>query len=204
MREEFLKLLCFTPLLPFLLKRKNDLEILTVASLVGLGFATEENINYFEMSQGVSALGRFITANFLHIALTGLCGLSLAHAFIHRAAYIQQAAATFLLAVLVHGAYDAFLIIPELSDYSILTTILFVLIVYQYFTWVRHLRVRWRNPFSITAQFTFSLIAISGASSLLLAWDFGAYQAFGLMSTEVLSLAVLLVVFYREIPESIQ
>ena len=83
LREEALKLLLFVPLIPFLLNR-DDLEILTVAGLVGLGFALEENINYFQASAGLSAVGRFATANFLHIALTAMCGLTLTRAIVHR------------------------------------------------------------------------------------------------------------------------
>ncbi len=203
LREEFLKLLCFIPLLPFLLKRKNELEILIAASLVGLGFAIEENISYFENSQGVAAFARFVTANFLHLSLTGLCGLTLAQAFMYGGSSINAAVSTFGLAVLAHGAYDAFIIVPELSEYSVGTFIVFILISYQFFMWLRHLRVKWNDPVSISAQFTLSLIIVFGSSYLLLSWDMGPIEGLIHLGEDAVTLGILLFMFYREIPEEI-
>lgn len=203
LREELLKLLCFIPLLPFLLKRRNELEILIVASLVGLGFAIEENISYFENSQGVAAFARFVTANFLHLSLTGLCGLTLAQAFMYRGSSINTAVSTFGLAVLAHGAYDAFIIVPELAEYSVGTFIVFILISYQFFMWLRHLRVKWNDPVSISAQFTLSLIIVFGSSYLLLSWDMGPIEGLMHLGEDAVTLGILLFMFYREIPEEI-
>ncbi|WP_309025408.1 PrsW family glutamic-type intramembrane protease [Pelagicoccus sp. SDUM812002] len=203
LREEVLKLFCFVPLIPFLAKRKNEMEILVVASLVGLGFAIEENISYFENSLGMDAFGRFVTANFFHLSLTGICGLTLTQAFIYRGSYINSAVSTFGLAVIAHGAYDAFIIIPELSEYSIATMIIFILASYQFFSWVRHLRSSWREPVSLSAHFTLGLIVVFGTSYLLLAWEVGPLSSLTMLTEEVLSLAILLVMFYREIPEEI-
>lgn len=202
LREELLKLLFFVPLIPFLLKR-NDLEILTLAGLVGLGFATAENINYFESSAGLSALGRFVTANFLHISLTALCGLTLTRAIIHRGKEIQLAAITFGMAVVAHGLYDAFIMVPALMDYSFLTYTVFVLISYQYFGWLRHLRDEWKDPFSITAVFTYGVILITGISFGLYAWNIGPLLAFQAVGYEVIGIGIILILFYREIPETI-
>ncbi len=203
LREEFLKLLCFTPLIPILAKRKQEMEILIVASLVGLGFAIEENIGYFENSLGMDAFGRFVTANFFHLSLTGICGLTLTQAVMYRGSYINTAASTFGLAVLAHGAYDAFIIVPELAEYNIVTMVVFILISYQFFIWVRHLRPQWREPFSLSAHFTLGLILVFGTSYLLLAWETGPLASLDQLVGEVLSLAILLIMFYREIPEEI-
>lgn len=203
LREELLKLLCFVPLLPFVLKRNDDRITFIVASLVGLGFAVEENLNYFEMSQGVSTLGRFVTANFLHLSLTGLCGLALARAVKHGGYCINQAVNTVGLAIIAHGAYDAFIIVPELVEYSMLTSIVFILIVYRYFAEARALRRTWSSPFSMTAQLTFSLVTIIGTSFIIVAWSSGAMTGLITIASEVISVGVLLILFYREIPESI-
>ncbi|MEE9367703.1 MAG: PrsW family glutamic-type intramembrane protease [Pontiella sp.] len=200
-REEALKLLLFVPLIPFLLKR-DDLEILTVAGLVGLGFALEENINYFQASAGLSAVGRFATANFLHIALTAMCGLTLTRAIVHRGEDIQHAVTTFLLAVAVHGLYDAFLMVPLLADYSWLTYTVFVLMGYQYFGWLRHLREKWKDPVSITAIFTYGVILVTGMSFVLYAWDYGPLPALQSIVYEAIGVGIILVLFYREIPEN--
>ncbi|MDQ8199253.1 PrsW family glutamic-type intramembrane protease [Pelagicoccus enzymogenes] len=203
LREELLKLLCFVPLIPFLAKRKDELEIFVLASLVGLGFAIEENIGYFESSQGLDAVGRFVTANFLHLSLTGVCGLTLTQAILYRGSHINTAVSTFGLAVLAHGAYDAFIIVPELAEYNLATMVVFILITYQYFTWIRHLRNEWRSKVSLTAHFTLGLTLVFGASYLLVAWESGPVESFLSLTEEALGLGILLVLFYREIPEDI-
>ena len=202
-REEGLKLLFFCPLLPFLWRR-SDLEILTVAGLVGLGFAIEENINYFAGSAGLSALGRFATANFMHISLTALGGLTLARACIHRRARdLQQAGITFASIVAFHGLYDAFLIVDLLADSAWLSMTVFIVMSYQYFGWLRHLRDEWKDPVSITSVFTLGLVVVTGLSYCLYAWEFGMADAFNGVVSEVLGIAVILIMFYREIPETI-
>lgn len=203
LREELLKLLCFVPLLPFVLKRNDDRVTFIVASLVGLGFAVEENINYFEMSQGISTLGRFVTANFLHLSLTGLCGLALARAVKYGGYCINQAVNTVGLAIIAHGAYDAFITVPQLAEYGMLTSIVFILIVYRYFAEARALRRTWSSPFSMTAQLTFSLVTIIGTSFTIVAWSSGAMLGLITIASEVISVGVLLILFYREIPEAI-
>lgn len=202
LREEFLKLLCFVPLIPFL-RRKDDLLILTVAGLVGLGFALEENINYFNASIGLSAVARFATANFLHIALTAMCGLTLARAVFHRGEEIQHAVTTFIIAVAIHGFYDAFLMVDALMEYSWLTYTVFVLMAYQYFGWLRHLRTQWQDHFSITATFTYGVIIVMGLTFTLFAWYAGAPVAAQTVISEAIGIAIILILFYREIPETI-
>lgn len=203
LREEFLKLLCFIPLLPILLKRKNELEIFVVASLVGLGFAIEENISYLEQSQGLDAIGRFITANFFHLALTGGCGLALSQAFIYRGSSINAAASTFGIAVLAHGAYNAFIIVPELGDYAIASIIILILVSYQYFQWLREMRPRWNDTISLSSHFTFGLTLVLGASFLVIAWQAGPARASIALAEELLGVGLLLIMFYREIPEDL-
>lgn len=203
LREELLKLLCFVPLMPFLLKRRNEMEILIVASLVGLGFAVEENISYLQYSDGMDAFGRFITANFFHFALTGMCGLALAQAFMYGGSSINNAVSTFGIAVLSHGAYNSFIIVPELGEYSFASIIILILVAYQYFRWLRHLRSEWRDPISLSAHFTLGLLLIFGVSYILLSWSIGPLQAMQILGAEVLGLGLLLIMFFREIPEDI-
>ncbi|MEI6891343.1 MAG: PrsW family glutamic-type intramembrane protease [Pontiella sp.] len=203
LREEGMKLLLFVPLIPFLWKR-TDLEILTVAGLVGLGFAMEENINYFEATAGLGAMARFATANFLHLALTAMCGLTLTRALVHRGEDIQHALVTFVLAVAIHSFYNAFLMVPAWVDYSWLTYTVFVLMGYQYFGWLRHLRDEWNDPISITATFTYGIILVTGFTFILAAWDLGPVLAIQAVVGEAIGIAIILVLFYREIPETIE
>ena len=47
LREELAKLICLLPLMPLLVRRRDEMLALVASACVGLGFAAEENINYF-------------------------------------------------------------------------------------------------------------------------------------------------------------
>ena len=59
LREEACKLLLFLPLLPILRRRGSRLEALTCGALVGLGFAAEENVLYFQNFEASVCHGHF-------------------------------------------------------------------------------------------------------------------------------------------------
>jgi RsiW-degrading membrane proteinase PrsW (M82 family) len=140
LREETIKLVCFIPIAIWCARRKNDLEALILAALVGLGFAAMENISYFRTGLiQQSGLTRLLTANPLHFTLTGLVGFYGYRMIVRKFYGMEEFLATFILAVLFHGAYDAVIMIPEWSDWSILTFILMALLVYRYFDPLRGL-----------------------------------------------------------------
>ncbi len=111
LREEGLKLLCFLPLALLLRKVKDRRIILVSASLVGLGFAAVENFQYTMSMPTLS--GRFLTANALHMALTGLCGLALHDSFRKGG---DEAPRTLAAAVAAHGMYDFLILYPGGKD----------------------------------------------------------------------------------------
>ena len=111
-REELCKLLFFVPFLPVLLRRKCRLEMLLVAGAVGLGFAIEENINYFRVAAPSQAFARFLTANFFHFAATGIIGLSLCDAIREFRTKWWHFPAAFVSVAAAHGFYDAFGSVP--------------------------------------------------------------------------------------------
>lgn len=140
LREETLKLLCFIPIAIWCSRRKNDLEALILAALVGLGFAAMENISYF--SEGIleqKGLSRLLTANPVHFTLTGLVGFYAYRMIVRKFHGLEEFLATFILAVLFHGAYDAIILIPGWQDYAIINLILMALLVYRYFDPLRNM-----------------------------------------------------------------
>ncbi|MGE0411568.1 MAG: PrsW family glutamic-type intramembrane protease [Verrucomicrobiales bacterium] len=117
LREELVKLLLFTPLLPFL-RQRGPLEALLAASFVGLGFAVQENLGYFDMTfSSGTPWARLLTANFFHLALTGLLGLAL-YDFVKRPRRWEPLLETFLLVVVAHGFYDLVISTPVLGYYG--------------------------------------------------------------------------------------
>lgn len=104
MREEFSKLLLFALFLPWLLKQRSAGLAVVTGGFIGLGFSLEENVDY--IARGSDAWGRLLTANFLHIALTGMTGHALYQMLRTRFHSAGQFAATFVMAVVLHGFYN--------------------------------------------------------------------------------------------------
>ena len=115
-REELLKLLLVVPLLPWLLRQTPALW-LAAGSLVGLGFAMEENISYFAGSSGSALGGRVLTANFLHLALTGMTTYGLCSIIKHPRTHLESGLTIILIAILAHGAYNALFSVPDGGDF---------------------------------------------------------------------------------------
>ncbi len=116
LREELAKLLLFVPLLPFL-RKLTAAHVLAVAASVGLGFAALENVQHFQGGEGSQVWGRFITANFLHLALTGLVGLALWQT-VRDSRWLTHFAGVFIAAVVYHGLWDFRPVDPRIAgDY---------------------------------------------------------------------------------------
>ena len=202
LREELAKLLCLLPLMPFLLRERNELATLLVSAGVGLGFAITENVGYFIRSQGASTLGRFLTANPLHMAMTGLIGLAVYRGLRYPRDWGTHALATFGLMVIAHGLYDAFIDLPGLAEYGLLSIIIFALVVYQFFRELRNLRTAKRELISLSATFLFGVSLLLAATFVYLCATQGFAQASDMLVAGVLGQAVMVYLFLREMPES--
>ncbi len=104
--EESVKLALFAIFLPLLLRQGSASKAALTAGCVGLGFAFDENLGYYLHEGGQVAIGRLITANFLHVTLTGVAGSALyelVRSRFHRAAEFLVA---FLGVSIAHGVYD--------------------------------------------------------------------------------------------------
>lgn len=201
LREELCKLLLFVPFLPVLLKRDNELEALLVASFVGLGFAIEENGNYYMMSEAASAPGRFLTANFFHIALTGMNGLFLFRACRWGWAGLNQFLFVFPLTIVVHGVYDALLDTREIEGGGYWAMAVYVAFCQYYFRSLNPLRSNGRRTVSLTGSFVFGTSILGATVIAFQMATLGAGAGATLIFSELLSSAVLLFLFFREMHE---
>ena len=109
LREELVKLLFFVPLLPVLIRRRSSMEALAAAGCVGLGFAVNENLGYTGLGREGELFGRFVTANFLHVAFTGIAGLALFHFIRWPKTRWEEFLACLVGVVIAHGLYDFFI-----------------------------------------------------------------------------------------------
>lgn len=106
LREEASKLLMFLPLLPLLRRWGDKLDVLVCGAMVGLGFAAEENLGYLAEGNLHSGLGRFLTANFFHMAMTGTLASALDDFLRDREKFAAEFSRTSIFIVGIHGAYD--------------------------------------------------------------------------------------------------
>jgi RsiW-degrading membrane proteinase PrsW (M82 family) len=196
-REELAKLLLFVPLLPMLIKRNDELEALLVASFVGLGFAVEENGSYFMMSEATSAPGRFLTANFFHIALTGMNGLALFRACTRGASGLNDFLFVFPLTVLAHGGYDALFELPQFDEGGYFSMVIFILFSAYYFRRAHELRGDVRMTISLTGSFVFGMSLLAAAMVVYQMTNLGAGAGAMVITTEILGSAILLFMFFR-------
>jgi RsiW-degrading membrane proteinase PrsW (M82 family) len=197
LREELCKLLLFLPLLPLLRRRRSRLEAMVCGALVGLGFAAEENIGYFHSMDVGTALARFLTANFLHMALTALIATAVYDGSSARKG--EDFATVFPLAVLLHGAYDFFLASPVVAmEYSFLAMTVFVFLSQRFLRELKVVRPTRRGS-GLLRQFVISLAVLAGVSYIYACTLIGPLMAFPLIGSGLLGLAILLIMFVREL-----
>jgi len=189
-REEFCKWLAFLPLVPPLLRRDNRLEMLIAAGFVGLGFAVEENFQYF--SQHVdAAYGRFLTANFLHVAMTGLVGLSFCETLMEPRRKWWLFPACFLGISLLHGAYDFFLSAESLPMLEPLGWIGFIALSLLFFKRLRQTRSLETNYLWIPASIVTGLAVLTAATLVHTSAATGFTEAVHLLSRQAISLGTM-------------
>ena len=109
--EEAVKLLLFAPFIPLLLRERSGARAALTAGCVGLGFALNENLEYFARDWmggggGASAVVRLVTANFLHISLTGIAGFWLYELLRTKFNRAGEFLAAFAAVAVAHGLYD--------------------------------------------------------------------------------------------------
>jgi len=138
LREEFLKLLCFLPLAVLIRRTSSPIRALILAGMVGLGFAFQENLIYFQASPGTfTAWLRLLTANALHFSLTGVAGFYLWQMLHRRFRGWEEFLFSFIAVVFAHALYNALLSMPALDSYAPLSPFLVAVIAYHYFDPVR-------------------------------------------------------------------
>lgn len=197
LREEGCKLLLFTLFLPWLLWRRQPGLALLTGAFVGLGFSLEENIGYYQDYGGAIAWTRFLSANFLHISLTGVCAHALYEMLRTRFARADGFILAFLLAVAAHGGYD-WLATDALADNGWLSIVVLVLTAAWF---IDHLAVETR-PERLTiaprAVFTLGSALLIAICLVLGAWSTRSMEGVALAGQECLSMAPIALLYWRK------
>lgn len=197
LREEGCKLLLFALFLPWLLWRRQPGLALLTGAFVGLGFSLEENIGYYQDYGGTIAWTRFLSANFLHISLTGLCAHSLYRMLLTRFARADEFIGTFLAAVAAHGAYD-WLGTDVFDDNGWLSIVVLVLTVSRFIDQLALETRPTRLTISPRAIFTLGSAALIALSLMLGAWTTRSMEGVANAGQECLAMIPIALLYWRK------
>ena len=202
LREETAKLLLFALFLPWLLRSRVPGRALLTGAFVGLGFALDENRNYY-LYEGVAnvAVGRLLTANFFHAALTGLAGDALYELLRTRFGTAERFLLCFGGVVLAHGLYDWLQTAGARTTDSagMLCILVLLMVAQQFFARLGGEVVRrQRSTVSLLALFLVGLAVILSSSFMSAAWETGTLAALGQVGADALGLVPITVFYVRQ------
>ncbi|MBX3186821.1 MAG: PrsW family intramembrane metalloprotease [Labilithrix sp.] len=200
LREEASKLLLFLPLVPILRKWGDRLDVLVCGAFVGLGFAAEENLNYLASGDIHAGLGRFLTANFFHMALTGTLAAALDDFLRDREKYAADFSRTALMIVGMHGAYDFLLSHDEFGGGYFAMGVYFFL-VRMFLGSVDAARRRADRVLSLTHVFVLALAVVTGTCAVYAVSALGPTQGALVLAEGLLGVAILIYAFIRTLRE---
>jgi RsiW-degrading membrane proteinase PrsW (M82 family) len=192
-REELCKLLAFSLLLPVIRKLGTRLDVLACGAMVGLGFAAEENLGYFERGSESIAVGRFLTANFMHISMTAICADALDEWIRSPGEHSFDFSRAFLTVVALHGAYDFFA-----SYYPFLSMAIFVLLTRQFLHSVSMARGRPDPHDKFLRRFVQAVIVVLAASFVFACARAGPGAAAAVLAAGLLGDAIIVYMFIHE------
>lgn len=201
LREEASKLLLFLPFLPWLLKRRSaGLAVLT-GGFIGLGFSLEENVDY--ISRGSDAWGRLLTANFLHIALTGMAGHALYQVLRSRFHSAGPFAMVFVMAVVLHGFYNW---APEAAsrfrfgqDLDLISLILLAVLANQFYELLAQTLEPYNGTISVVSVFIVGSGLLVGLGFISTALAFDSMEAVSAFGNSALGLIPIAIFHVRKI-----
>jgi hypothetical protein len=137
------------------------------------------------------------------MAATGLAGLALVRGIWQPRTRGPEALAVFGVIVLAHGLYDASIEVPLLAEYFFAPMIIYILLAYQFFHELRTMRIERRETISLTANFLCGVSLVTAVTFVYLSGQLGAALAADLLVPELLSTALMVFMFLREMPGSL-
>jgi protease PrsW len=195
-REEASKLLMFALLLPALRKWGDKLDVLVGGAMVGLGFAAEENLGYLASGDLHVGLGRFLTANFLHIAMTGVLATALDELVSDPEGQAAAFSRTALLVIGLHGAYD-FLLAHEEFGGTFMAMAVFFFLTRLFLSAVERARRRVDRGVSPLQAFILAASAVTGVSAAYATLVVGPLNAVSVMAEGLLGETIIFAMFVR-------
>ncbi|MCM8532582.1 MAG: PrsW family intramembrane metalloprotease [Lentisphaeraceae bacterium] len=208
LREEVCKMLLFLPMLYWLRKEKSYCRILIFSSLVGLGFAIEENYGYLSRAEGDpgALMARFMTANFLHMLMTGYICYYLTLAIQYKGRHWDHFTSAFIKVVLVHGVYDFLLIDSNMVEEGMdfFAMMLYIWIAMHYLKLMLDTSPPTHRYVSLTRVFTIVLSVTFGLSLLVVSLDIGVALALKASLMAIIGNVMFAYMFYYQMNDNIR
>jgi hypothetical protein len=198
LREEASKLLLFLPLLPILRRWGDKLDVLVCGAMVGLGFAAEENLGYLAAQNLHTGLGRFLTANFFHMALTGTLASALDDFVADPERNASEFSRTALFIVAIHGGYD-FLLSHERFGGSYFAMAAFFFLTRLFLGAVDTARRRADRGMTPLHAFVIAVGAVTGVSFAYAVVAVGPTAGLLMMAGGLLGEAIIVYAFVRSL-----
>jgi RsiW-degrading membrane proteinase PrsW (M82 family) len=195
-REEGSKLLLFAFLLPVLRRWGDKLDVLACGALVGLGFAAEENVGYLAGHDLTMGLGRFLTANFLHMAMTGTLASALDDAVRDGDRHGNELFRTSLMVVGLHGAYDLLIDHPEIGG-GYMAMVVFVVLTKKFLDTIDAARKKADRGLTPVHAFIVAVATVTGVTVAHAVDVVGPASAPLVLAGGLLGEAIMIVVFVR-------
>lgn len=131
--EELVKIIPFLLVLRFTNFIRGPLDYIIYASLSALGFAFVENLLYFDGGNVSIMHGRILVAAVSHMFDTATIAFAMVLARYRFGGYhVPLFIAGFLVAAILHGIYDFWLINPVATSFWFITYIVFIYQTFQY------------------------------------------------------------------------
>lgn len=196
LREETCKLTLAAVFMPWLLHGRQPGLALMTGAFVGLGFALEENVDYYQQYGDGVALSRFLSANFMHLAMTGLTTHALYDMLRTRFGRAQQFITTFAAVVVAHAVYDYEA--PEVTGLSgYVPMLVLAMLAWQFWDAVEAEQPHARQTISPAAVFLVGSAMLIATSLLLTAFKDNTWQGVLGVATSCVSILPVAIIYWR-------
>lgn len=195
-REEICKLALASLFMPWLVWRRIPAMALMTGAFVGLGFALEENMDYYANYGNGVALPRFLSANFMHIAMTGLTTHALYDMLRSRFHSVQEFISTFAMIVVAHAVYDYDA--PQITGLSAYVPMLILaLLAWRFWDDVEKEMPQVRQTISPAAIFLIGSAVVIAVSLITTAVQDGSWHAVVDAAVNCVSILPVAVIYWR-------
>jgi RsiW-degrading membrane proteinase PrsW (M82 family) len=200
LREEVCKLALAALFMPWLVWKRLPGIALITGAFVGLGFALEENLSYYEKAGagGGVALVRFLTANFMHVAMTGLTTHALYDMLRSRFHRAEQFLKTFFSMVVAHALYDYDFDLPGMQEFAGYVPIIILgFMAWRFWDQVEIEMPHSRQLISPGAVFLLGTALIISCSFLLIAYTPASHEALIKSAMSCVSVLTVTIIYWK-------